>query len=164
MDEVTAYIEPAAGSVSGWNTVPFTAADFNSMVNGGFALSTAAIVNDGTATNLAIQFAVEVVTGGTTASTSFMSVWMMEDGPGGTYGDGTQSGTAAPSAQYWTDNVGIAQALTSGATAYGVSHWNDLGFGAPKIGIGNSLGVALGPTASATISYRVMKLQGDASS
>jgi hypothetical protein len=138
-----------------WTAVSFTAGDLNSLATGSCALSTAAITN-GTALDLYADVSFIVTVGGTTTTSSYMTLYLLPlQQDGSTYGDGTASGSTPPVAvPYLISTCMVKSGVTSGSTISGMFRGLVLPPGDFKFVLCNQLGVALNATASLTMKYR----------
>lgn len=154
-----ATIKLVAGGVA-WTSVSLTAADFNSLADGSFALLTGTIDNS-TALDMWCEAELAVVVGGTTVARSHMPLFLLpEQSDGSTYGDGTASGSTPPNMSYWASTLGAKVGVTNGNTAKMITPRPFLlTRGIHKIGVQNKLTVALHGTASAVLKIRTTNLQ-----
>jgi hypothetical protein len=138
-----------------WTAVTFTAGDLNSLANGGSAVSTAAITN-GTALDMYADVSLTVTVGGTTTTTSYLSLYVLplqQDGT--TYGDGSASSSSAqPVATYLAASSLVKVGVASGSTVTAMFRQIVLPPGDFVFALGNNLGVALNATAALTMKYR----------
>ena len=148
-----------------WYSAGFTTAtDFNSLANGSCVAARSAIAN-GTALDLYADISGTLTVGGTTATTSYLSFYVVPlNQDGSTYGDGLSyygsgfTGSTAPAAVYLAPP---AVGVTSGITSGNAITWTLRGIVIPPGSfiwvVCNNLGVALNSTAAATVQQRTYR-------
>jgi len=135
-------------------TAGFTATDFNSLATGSVVVATSAITNT-TALDIYGDVSYVLTVGGTTTASSYLSLYLLPlNQDGTTYGDGTATGTTAPTATYLVSTNTVRSAITSGSTITGTFRGIILPPGNFKLAVVNQLGVALNAAAAATVSLR----------
>jgi hypothetical protein len=147
MVATTAWIVKSAYASAG-----MTASSFNSLASGSVVVGTTAIAN---AANLYLygDVSFSLVVGGTTLATSYLSLYILPlNQDGTTYGDGTTTGSTAPTSGYLVGSVGVKSGVTSGSAITGTFR----GIVQPPTNfyyaIVNNLGIALNASAAATVS------------
>ena len=137
-----------------WTTAGFTAANFNSLANGSVVVASSAI-NNTTAMDLYADVSFTVVVGGTTTTSSYLTLYRLPLNQDGTnYGDGVGNGATIPAPGYQAASIGVIPGITSGANVVGIFVGAILVPGNFKFAIVNNLGVALHTTAAATFNNR----------
>ena len=133
----------------------FLAADLNSLASGGGALSTS-IVTNSTTLDLYCDVSFVVAVGGTTTTTSYLTLYLLPlNQDGTTYGDGYASSTTTqPVGGYTAGSIGVKPGVASASTVTGMFRGVILPPGNFKFALGNNLGVALYTTAAITMKYR----------
>lgn len=145
----------AAGGVSSYTDMGFTATDFNSRVNGGVIVAASTVTN---ASNLDLygQISFSVVNGATTTTQAsyfqFYAAELNQDGT--TYGDGIATGTTLPAAHQALAIADLPISAGSGATMTGSTKWFPMPGGELKFVFVNSSGGALNGSAAAVFKYR----------
>jgi hypothetical protein len=149
-----------AGAQSTWASAGFTAADFNSLGNGSVAVATTTIDNS-TNNDMFLDVSFAVKNGGTaTTSTSTFALYLLPLNQDATsYGDGTTTGSTAPSASYWKTSCGVSGA--SNATLNGTFPRIQIPNAKFRLAIVNNAGAALNATASATVQYQTFNIQNN---
>lgn len=149
----------AAGGVSTWTAMGFTASDFNSLANGSFVLASTAIDNSANF-DLFAEASFIATMGGTTTSGAYVALWGVPlNRDGTTYGDSIGNGTTLPSGNYLLATCGVKVGVTSGQTIVGIFQ----PFAMPtrrsfKFGFSQHTGVAFNATASFTAEFQTTNL------
>ncbi len=156
-------IRPIAGAVANYTSCGFTAANFNSLANLSFVVmpTTAAIDNT---TNLDdyMDVSFSLVTGGTTGTVSFFSLYLFPlNQDATTYGDNTPTGSILPAPSYWLTNAFAKSGVTSGTALVGTFPTVWLPRKKFILGIVNNLGVALNAAAAAAVQYNTTNINGN---
>lgn len=145
----------AAGGVSAYTDMGFTASDFNSAVNGKVTVAASTVTN---ATNLDLyaQVSFSIVNGVTTTTQAsyfqFYGLELNQDGT--TYGDGVATGTTLPAAHQLLQTADLAIGIASGGTLTGTTKWFPMPGGVLKFAHINSSGGAMNASAAAVFKYR----------
>ena len=136
----------------------FTASDFNSRADGSVVVAATAITN-GTDLDILIDVSGQVEVGGTTAATSYFSLYLLplqQDGV--TYGDGVATGTTAPAITYLKKNCYVKPSVTTGNAVHAMFEEITVPPGSYKLAILQKMGAALDSTAAASWKYRTRTL------
>jgi hypothetical protein len=160
---MTNIIRPVAGTQSAYASCAFTAADFNSLANGSIAIMPTSAAIDNTA-NLDdyMDVSFSLVTGGTTAATSFFSLYLLPlNQDASTYGDNTATGATLTAPSYWMTNAFVKTGITSGTALVGTFPTIWLPRKKFILGIANNLGVALNSSAAAAVQYNTTNINGN---
>lgn len=140
-----------------WFTAGFTLTDFNSLANGSVVVAASAIGNS-TALDLYADVSGSLVVGGTTTTSSYLSLYILPlNQDGTTYGGGTATGGTLPVAQYLVATVGVPTGITSGSAVTFQFRGIVLPPGDFKWAVANNLGVALNASAVAAVQNRTYR-------
>jgi hypothetical protein len=143
----------AGGGVGLTWTTAFGASDFNSLANGSVAVSTSAVIANGTALDIYadISYSLTTQSGTGTPLVAFYMLPLNQDGT--TYGDGTVSGTTAPVGTYSIGSVLLQPSKTAGTVHTGTLRMVVLPPGSFKLAMQNAAGFAFGASGH-SVKYR----------
>lgn len=139
------------GINSGWTDAGFIQSSFDSGANGTFWQ--AASYQTGSL-DLMGEFWFKAYVGGTVTSGAYFALWIQEELPDGSYGDGVTNGTGLPSANYLVATSGVKAGITSGSAIYGKFKNYPIPIDNYKYGISQHSGIALNSVSSMTCQYR----------
>lgn len=153
MANKTSWVAGAGQGLS-YGSAGFTAADFNSLATANCVVASSAIANN-SSLDLYSDVSFVATVGGTTLVTSRLDLYILPlNQDGTTYGDGTASGSAVPSASYQVASVGVKSGITTGNAVTGTFRGIVMPPGSFKFVVANQLGIALNSSAAVTMSYR----------
>jgi len=137
-----------------YGTAGFTAANFNSLATGSVVLAASAISNVAPL-DIYADVSFSLVVGATTTTVSYLALYIMPlNADGTTYGDGTGSGTTAPTATYLASTAQVVSGVTTGNAIQGTFRGVILPPGSFKFAIVSQLGITLNSAAAAVVDYR----------
>lgn len=138
---------------TGYSTAGFTASNFNSLANGSCVVAASAIAN-GTALDLFADVSFVLTVGGTTLSTSYLTLYILPlNRDGTTFGDNAATGSTPPVGSYIAASLAVPAGVASGSTIVGTFRNIVLPPRNFKFALANNLGVALNAAAAAVVEY-----------